>query len=987
MIPASIRRTWAFALLFLACCLTLSACVYFNTFYNAKKFFRQAEKERVKHEEDYAGWAFDGAGPELQRGRSNQADQLYDKAARKASKVLDKYKESDLVDDAMLLMGKAFYWRGEYLQAMESFRDLETNFPASEYFDEARYWRAQTLESQRIYGQAQQLYRTIFEDAEKEIAVQAGVRLGEMAFEREDYVAAIQEFRTTVEAYPDNRSQAQLWLRLGEAQMALEDEARLADALKSFRNVLDAGPNADQEYRARLSSGRGLYALGQEEQALKVYVDLLKEGRFRNFEGRTRLLIGESYQERRLLEQALGEYGQVRDDFPTTPSAAMALYRTGLLHLQEYGDTELAREYFEETNRESAGSQGVLLAQEMLAYLGRLGHLQARVHRADSLYADSLGAVQGPLVWSEGWQIPDLADSTTSGKVVVAQNIEVLDDLFSACEVYRDDIGQADSAVAYYQEVIRRFPDSDQLPRAVFSIAWIYREMRSDEAAADPYLTRLIEEFPTSAQANEARQLMGLQARVTGEELAAQEFERIERLRLQEPENLYAYVPLLDSLSLAFSGTVTGARAAFLAASSYENIVGDTSEAERRYKLLAEEFTETQFGKMALERQKVRAEGLIAKLERSLKSVGGQFGPGERIELLALEPDTLDTVSLGQKYLGFAQRAQRRGDIKLARDFYEQSIDERLNNPRALYQLGNIMWEEGYTDNALELYREALAFDKGNLNVYYRLWKLYTAVADRDSANHYLREIMGRDRGNPQVRFLQEEYPDFYTAEDREDLDMDQLEGLSLEMPKDKIEWEENDIALSEWPLVRQVVKPDNPLGGFDSTEVLLDVLIDREGRPESVEVFRGAEPFASKAVTAAYEYLFYPAVRRNGVEIKAWVELTVPFAGRDGQRAKRERGPGSAQVAKAGVGDRARSARPSGRGLGREVGRMSDIAGNVEGVIADTVAVTDRSDSPYPQGEDEIKGAEPAAAVSPDSMQVDGDASGDTRGGSAEGL
>ena len=54
----------------------------------------------------------------------------------------------------------------------------------------------------------------------------------------------------------------------------------------------------------------------------------------------------------------------------------------------------------------------------------------------------------------------------------------------------------------------------------------------------------------------------------------------------------------------------------------------------------------------------------------------------------------------------------------------------------------------------------------------------------------------------------------------------------------------------------------------------------------------------------------------------------------------------------------------------------MSDIAGNVDGAIADTVAVSDRSDSPYQQGEDEIKGIEPAAAVSPDSMQVDGDAS-----------
>ena len=116
--------------LLLTGCLAIPACVYFNTFYNAKKSFREAEKERRKHEETYADWAFDQAGPELQRQRSMQADQLYDKAVRKASKVLDEYKESDLVDDAMFLIGRAYYWRGEYLNAQESFRDLETFFPS-----------------------------------------------------------------------------------------------------------------------------------------------------------------------------------------------------------------------------------------------------------------------------------------------------------------------------------------------------------------------------------------------------------------------------------------------------------------------------------------------------------------------------------------------------------------------------------------------------------------------------------------------------------------------------------------------------------------------------------------------------------------------------------------------------------------------------------------------------------------------------------------
>ena len=69
------RRLRTLVPLLVACCLSASACVYFNTFYNAKKFYRQAEKERLAHEEAYAGWAFDAAGPERQRQRSGQADQ------------------------------------------------------------------------------------------------------------------------------------------------------------------------------------------------------------------------------------------------------------------------------------------------------------------------------------------------------------------------------------------------------------------------------------------------------------------------------------------------------------------------------------------------------------------------------------------------------------------------------------------------------------------------------------------------------------------------------------------------------------------------------------------------------------------------------------------------------------------------------------------------------------------------------------------------
>ena len=64
-----------------------SGCVYFNTFYNAQKYFRQAEKERRLHEEQHASWELEeGATEAFQVPRPQKADQLYDQAAQSFSR-------------------------------------------------------------------------------------------------------------------------------------------------------------------------------------------------------------------------------------------------------------------------------------------------------------------------------------------------------------------------------------------------------------------------------------------------------------------------------------------------------------------------------------------------------------------------------------------------------------------------------------------------------------------------------------------------------------------------------------------------------------------------------------------------------------------------------------------------------------------------------------------------------------------------------------
>ena len=943
-----------------------TSCVYFNTFYNAKKAFGQAEKARAKQERE----AF-AQGRVLEREEmrsSGLAKPLYEKAAQKASRVLEKYKESELIDDAMFLMGRAFYWQGDYLSAVQSFRDLEKNFPESEFYDRTLYWRALSHEAQNLDNLATPIYRTLFEGGRENIAARAGLRLGEIAFGAGDYVVAIQEYRATLEAFPDTELRAELWLRLGEAIFALEDESRYDEALEAFARVLEEKPTIEMEYRARLSTGRLLDMRGDSGEALQTYIHLLEESRFRPFEGQTRILIGQYYQENGQLDRALEEFGQVRDDFPQTPSSAMALYRTGLLYLRGFGESERGAEYFEEAKREKGGSEASKLAQEMLGYLAQLKQHTDRIHQADSLVAgqvggdlpvspatDSVGEAPDSLALEGVENIPDSAvvvggsgdmdslavdgngestdvpseegvaggvdplvpegtgssadssrmeetslapDSPPMVELVsppdslaaeesgdlssagVARTPEVMLDLLAVAEFYRDPerVAQPDSAIHYFSEILHRYPDSESVPRILYSISWVYREMRRDEVGARPYLERLIEEFPATRHANEARRHLGLKIQVTDEELAAAEFEEIEAVLLRDTGALDVYIPLLDSLSSRFKDTEVGARAAYLAAYAYENMGADSLEAERRYLQVREAFFHSRYGRLAAERDSVRAGDLVAKLQRSLKGVGGLVNPGERIEVLALEPDSLDSVSLARKYLGFAMRAQRREALKVAREFYELSLEQRENQPEILYQLGNLMREQDFLEDAIELYRESLAMRRGMLKAQYRLLDAYIATGQIDSANHYLRQIVKRDRRNPQVEFLLQEFPGLEEAGGAEELGPGDLEELGFEPPEEDLKPSFRN-QLEDLPLVRELVRPVYPEESEeDSATVFVDLLIGRQGEVEEVDLFSGEERFRTPALAAARDYRFYPAIDKKGEEVRVWVELEIPF-------------------------------------------------------------------------------------------------------------
>ena len=107
-------------------CLLLFSCAYFNTFYNAEKYFKDADRLRLEK----AGKAI-----------PLRAIDNYGKTIQKCKVVLSEFPDSKYADDAILLMAKAQYYRGEYDEAINNLRVINEKGTRGQ-IAEAKFWSA-----------------------------------------------------------------------------------------------------------------------------------------------------------------------------------------------------------------------------------------------------------------------------------------------------------------------------------------------------------------------------------------------------------------------------------------------------------------------------------------------------------------------------------------------------------------------------------------------------------------------------------------------------------------------------------------------------------------------------------------------------------------------------------------------------------------------------------------------------------------------------
>ena len=124
------KRLFSLLLPFIGC--YSISCVYFNTFYNAETSYKKAliiiEESPILEDDKF---------PE-------QAKKLLGEAIENSKIVLRKYSESKYVDDAVFIIAKASFLRGETAIAESYFNQLIRDYPESKFYELSEIWLAYT---------------------------------------------------------------------------------------------------------------------------------------------------------------------------------------------------------------------------------------------------------------------------------------------------------------------------------------------------------------------------------------------------------------------------------------------------------------------------------------------------------------------------------------------------------------------------------------------------------------------------------------------------------------------------------------------------------------------------------------------------------------------------------------------------------------------------------------------------------------------------
>jgi TonB family protein len=432
-----------------------SGCVYYNTFYHARSWYKQAEKTRQKENRDKAG------GSELK---------LYQDVIKKCSKVISEHPNSSYMDDALFMIGKSFYYLTDYPKAERKFRELLSSFPKSKYADESKFFLGKTRFRMENYVLASEVFEEYAaKDRGNQFRPEALYLSGETSLLENDSAAAVEHYQKFVSEYKDDPKAREVQYRIGEIQF---ERAQYTEAGVSFALAEKLAKTDKDKFQARYQQGRVFYQIDSVSAGLRVFEKLAEENKDSVFQADILLRIADGKYLSGEQREAILLYDLIATTFPRQSQATEANYTIGKIVQNDWGDLDLAKSMYDQAAKTITTGKWGALALARSADITKVG--QYRTELSDSA--------------------KDIADNNR----------------FLLAELYRTALNLPDSALSEYKSLVDSFPNSKLAPRSLLAVGYLYENHYHDTASAREYYQKVVDQYPSSDEYPQAVQMLGM---------------------------------------------------------------------------------------------------------------------------------------------------------------------------------------------------------------------------------------------------------------------------------------------------------------------------------------------------------------------------------------------------------------------------------------------------------------------------------------------
>lgn len=466
-------RSWVVIAVTLAA-LTSAGCPYYNTFYNARNAFRQAEAIRKEARTK------DGTIPQQARG-------LYELAIENAGLVVRDHAQSKWVDDALVLLGDVFLIQHDYSKAARKFEEVITNYPESDWVPYCTYSLGQASLSAGDTAHAEATLQAFLQGfpnskwSSDALLLSAAITLAQHDFEQTTGLYA-----KFLDSYPNHDRRAEAQYHMSEAYMALN---RFGDARTLLVQVGKNARTADLKFQANYTIGESLRRDKLYAEALKTFQGLLNVSTYLPYYPKIMLAVAASLDALGRSEDAIKQYKSIVEKYEKELNAsdevAQSLFALGGI-LERQGELTVAQEYYGQAQKKSP--RNLWVAKRAEEKNQDLHDLQK--------YRENLDEAQKALIPPDSTHAGAMADYKLSERLVAAR--------FQLAEHYLFQFQRADSALVQYRQIVSDAILPEVAAKAIYASAWIQQNIVGDTLSSRADYEALIKRFRKTTYASEA---------------------------------------------------------------------------------------------------------------------------------------------------------------------------------------------------------------------------------------------------------------------------------------------------------------------------------------------------------------------------------------------------------------------------------------------------------------------------------------------------